>query len=130
MDIEVSDGNGFFLQPCSKFCDGCTIYEERPTHCASFKCGLLTRFEQKEIDFESALNNIKQVKEKRMSIEEKLSQLSFELKSPSLYFKLMEVKNKLASKTHKEKLTLDQETMLTEIKELDQLLSSKFGFSM
>ncbi|MBL4710341.1 MAG: hypothetical protein JKY48_18070, partial [Flavobacteriales bacterium] len=30
MDIEDENGNGFFLQPCTKYCDACNIYSQRP----------------------------------------------------------------------------------------------------
>ena len=51
MDVEGVKDKGVFLQPCSKYCDGCTIYSQRPKQCASFKCGLLNSVEQKELDF-------------------------------------------------------------------------------
>ncbi len=69
MDIEEERGNGFFLQPCAKYCDGCTIYAKRPKQCASFKCGLLKSVEQKELDLDSAIEIVNMVKQKTSIIE-------------------------------------------------------------
>ncbi|WP_040414305.1 YkgJ family cysteine cluster protein [Cyclobacterium qasimii] len=65
MDIEDEKGNGFFLQPCKKFCDACTVYSKRPRQCASFECGLLKSVDQKELEFDSAVEMVKVVKQKR-----------------------------------------------------------------
>jgi Fe-S-cluster containining protein len=45
-----------FAQPCSKF-DGkqCTIYEQRPSACSGYYCGLARRYRRNEISFEEAL---------------------------------------------------------------------------
>lgn len=66
MDIEDEKDNGFFLQPCSNYCDGCTIYSKRPKQCGNFECGLLKSFEQKELDFDSIIEIINEVKQKRL----------------------------------------------------------------
>ena len=98
MDLEDESGNGFFLQPCSKYCDGCSIYSQRPKQCASFNCGLLTSYEQKELDFDSAIEIINVVKQKKIDIEKKIVILNIELQSKSFYFKMVELK-KLLQKT-------------------------------
>jgi Fe-S-cluster containining protein len=45
-----------FAQPCSKF-DGkqCTIYEQRPSACSGYYCGLAQRYRRNEVSFEEAL---------------------------------------------------------------------------
>lgn len=81
MDIEDENGKGFFLQPCSRFCDGCTIYPNRPKQCAIFKCRLLESVELKELSFDSAVEMIHAVKQKRIALEKKLKAQKFELQS-------------------------------------------------
>jgi len=95
MDIEDENGNGFFLQPCNSYCDGCTIYSKRPKQCASFKCELLKSFEQKELNFDSAIEIINVVKQKKIAIEKKVAILQIELQSQSFYFKMVELKKLL-----------------------------------
>ena len=67
MDIEDDNGHGFFLQPCNSFCNGCNVYSDRPKHCASFKCELLKSVEQKNLEFDLAVETISIVKQKKIS---------------------------------------------------------------
>lgn len=72
MDIVESNGEGFFLQPCDNYSgDGCNIYSQRPKQCTNFKCGLLKSFEQKELDFDSAIEVINVVKQKRSLLKKR-----------------------------------------------------------
>ncbi|WP_439883068.1 YkgJ family cysteine cluster protein [Pontibacter sp. MBLB2868] len=126
MDIEEAYGIGFFLQPCAKFCNGCTIYANRPKQCAKFKCGLLTSFEQKKLDFATASEMIKKVIQLQASIEKKLEVLPFELRSQSFYFKMVELNNLLLKK---ESESLEEENhadLRTELNQLNKLLSEEF----
>ena len=44
LEIEEVVGNGFILQPCKKLgCNGCTIYNDRPSQCVKFECKLLSK---------------------------------------------------------------------------------------
>ena len=126
IDIENTNGDGFFLQPCKKYCDGCTIYSRRPKQCAKFECGLLKSFNQKEVDFDSALEIINVVKQKQNDIESKLALLPFELQSQSFYFKMGEVKKLLQKNAPEVAFTQNQLDLLEDIKQLDSLLASKF----
>ena len=65
LNIEEEGGKGFFLQPCKSYCDGCTIYSNRPKQCDNFKCGLLKSVEQKELSFDTALERINAVSQKK-----------------------------------------------------------------
>jgi len=129
MDIEEEKGNGFFLQPCNKFCDGCTIYPNRPKQCASFECGLLKSVEQKEVEFDSAVEMVKVVKQKKVAIEEKLAVINIELQSQSFYFKMVELNRLLHKKMAELSLTQSQQELLSDIEELDKLVMKNFDVS-
>ena len=129
MDLENENGNGFFLQPCNNYCDGCTIYSERPKQCASFKCELLNSVEEKELDFNSAVITINTVKEKKVTIEKKVALLKIELKSQSFHFKMVELKKVLKKKSTESPLTHDHLELLSDLEHFDSLLFQKFGVS-
>ncbi|MCJ8167413.1 YkgJ family cysteine cluster protein [Pontibacter sp. E15-1] len=130
MEIEDVNGQGFFLHPCDKYCNGCTIYSERPKHCASFKCGLLKSVEQKELGFESATEIINVVKQKKIAIERQLAILKINLKSQSFYFKMVELKKWLHKNTSAAASTQDHLELTSELNQLDSLLSEKFNLSL
>ncbi len=126
LDIEDEDGEGFFLQPCVKFGDCCTIYTQRPKQCAKFKCGFLKSVEDKELPFDIALELVAEVKEKKIAMEQKLATLSFELKSKSFYFKMVELKRVLKKNISES----NNRELLVELNELDSLQSKVFGISL
>jgi len=129
LDLEDENGNGFFLQPCNQYCNGCNIYSQRPKQCTSFNCGLLKSFEEKELDYDSVIEIINVVKQKKIDIEKKLVILNIELQSKSFYFKMVELK-KLLQKTKSESLLTQNHIDLTsDLKLLDNLLIKKFGIS-
>lgn len=130
MDIEDENNNGFFLQPCNKYCDGCSIYSQRPKQCADFNCGLLKSVEQKELDFDSATEVIKVVKQKKITIEKKLVKLNIELKSQSFYFKMVELKKLLQQTNSESSLTQNHIELISELEQLDILMSDKFDISL
>lgn len=129
MDIEEEKGNGFFLQPCKKFCDSCTIYPNRPKQCASFECGLLKSVEQMEVEFDSAVEMVKVVKQKKVAIEEKLAAIQLDLQSQSFYFKMVELNRLLRKKMAESSLTQSQQELLSDIEELDSLVMKNFNVS-
>ncbi|PHS07817.1 MAG: hypothetical protein COA88_07930 [Kordia sp.] len=129
LDIEDENGNGFFLQPCSKYCDGCSIYSQRPKQCASFNCGLLTSYEQNELDFDSAIEIINRVKQKKIAIEKNLVALNIKLKSESFYFKMVELKKVLQKIKSESSLTKKHIELTVDLEELDSLLTNSFGIS-
>ncbi|WP_266204587.1 YkgJ family cysteine cluster protein [Pontibacter kalidii] len=129
VDVENTNGEGFFLQPCKNFCDGCTIYSRRPKHCASFKCELLKSVEQKELDFDSAVEIVDELKQRRIAIEKQLTLLQIELQSQSFYFKMIELKN-LLQKSEPASLTQDYMDLKSDLEQLDSLLSTRFGVSL
>ncbi|WP_375239856.1 YkgJ family cysteine cluster protein [Aurantibacter sp.] len=130
MDIEDERDHGFFLQPCKKYCNGCTIYSERPKQCGKFECGLLKSVEEKELEFDSALDIVNNAKQLRISIEKKLEVLDFELKSTSFYFKMVELKKVFSKKELDDTLTQNHLKLKKELIELDILLSDKFGVTL
>lgn len=126
MNIEEERGHGFFLQPCSKFCDGCTIYSQRPKQCDLFKCGLLNAVEQKALDFDLAVEKINVVKLKKVALEKKLAQQDLQLKSHSFYFKMVEL-NKVMQKIDSEAtLTQNQQELFSDLLEFNKLVSKEF----
>ena len=130
LDVEDENGVGFFLQPCIRYCDGCTIYSKRPKQCASFKCGLLKSVEQKELHFDSALETIHLVKQIKIGIEEKLDVLQLELKSNSFYFRMVELKTLFKKTMSKSSLTREHLELLSDIEALDSVMLNKFGVSI
>ncbi len=130
MDIEDENGNGFFLQPCSNFCDGCTIYANRPKQCGKFKCGLLTAVEQKELDFDLAIEMVAEVKQKKMALEKKMALLALDLQSPSFYFKMVELRKLLLNGKSESALSEKHLELLSDLHELDSLVIKGFGVSL
>ncbi|WP_162054955.1 YkgJ family cysteine cluster protein [Pontibacter pamirensis] len=127
IDMENANGEGFFLQPCNNYCDGCTIYSKRPKQCASFKCGLLKSLEQKEIDFDSAIETINVVKQKKTAIEKKLALLQLKLHSQSFYFKMLELKKLFQKNKSESSLSQNHLDLVSDLQQLDNLLSKKFN---
>ena len=128
MQVENANGDGVFIQPCSKYCDGCTIYSKRPKQCASFKCGLLKSFEKKELDFDMAIELINEVKQRKIVVEKKLALQEFKLQSHSFYFKMVEL-NRL-HKSMSSPSTQNYLDLISELKQLDEILSEKFDLSL
>lgn len=131
LDIEEdSNGSGVFLHPCKNLCaDGCTIYDQRPKQCRSFNCSLLKSVEQKEVTFDSAVEVINAVKEKKSTIEKQIAQLEIELKSPSFYFKMVELKKILKRLQAAETTTPKHLALIANLEQLDILQSTTFGIS-
>jgi uncharacterized protein len=131
MVIEEVDENGFFYLPCKNLgCNGCKIYSQRPKQCGKFKCRVLKSIEKKELDFDSAVEIINVIQQKKIAIEKQLATLPFELQSESFYFKILELK-KVLQKDQSE-LSLSQNTLklISDIRELDKLLLKNFGLSL
>jgi Fe-S-cluster containining protein len=130
MNLEEENGNGFFLQPCNNYCDGCNIYSKRPKQCTNFNCGLLKSYEQKELGFDSANETISMVKQQKIAIEKKLSLLQFKLESKSFHFRMVELKKLLLIKKSQSSLTKNHLELISDLEQLDSLLSQKFGVSL
>ncbi|WP_299706367.1 hypothetical protein [uncultured Pontibacter sp.] len=130
MDIEEASSDGIFIQPCEKYCDGCSIYLDRPKQCASYNCKLLEYVLRKELDHTSAIEIIDVAKQRKSAIEEKLALLQLKLQSQSFYFKMAEIK-KLHQKNELELAsTQDFKDLIADIKQLDSLLSKQFGVTL
>ena len=130
LNIEEEGGKGFFLQPCKSYCDGCTIYSNRPKQCDNFKCGLLKSVEQKELSFDTALERINAVSQKKISIEKKIAKLPFELESNSFYFNMTELKTLLYKKKAESPVTQNQLELIPDLEQLNSLISKNFGVSL
>lgn len=127
LDVQDENGHGFFLQPCIKFCEACTVYKKRSKRCASYKCGLLKSVEQKELDFDLALEIINELKQKKIAIEKKIAVLDFELQSKSFYYKMTELRILLQKKESESSINQSQLELLSDIIEFDSLVSEKMG---
>jgi len=103
---------------------------KKPKHCGTFECGLLKSYEQKELNFDSAIEIINKVKQKKIAIEKKLATLPFELKSQSFYFKMVELKNIFKKKQQELSLTQDQLELISDLEQLDSLIFEKFGVAL
>ena len=130
MEIEDTNSKGFFLQPCKNYCDGCNIYSQRPKQCDNFNCGFLKSYEQKELGFDSAIEIINLVKQKKVAIGEKLAILDFKLHSKSFHFKMVELKKLLEKKKSKSLLTQNHLELMTDLEQLNDIMSQKFGVSL
>jgi hypothetical protein len=128
-EIEVIDGEGFFFQPCSDFCEKCTIYDQRPKKCASFNCGLLDSVQTNTTNLNEALQIIASVKHQKKTIEQKMESLVDEFKGKSFYFKTLELKKKLKQSYSEHQLTNEQLILLNELETLEKLIYSKFKLS-
>jgi hypothetical protein len=129
MEIEEENNENIFLQPCDKYCNGCTIYSERPVNCIKFKCGLLKNLEQKKLTFDSAINTIELAKEKRGAIEEQITSLNLNLRSQSFYFKIVELNKILQTPKFDSYLTAENHNIINNIRELEELIIEKFNLS-
>jgi Fe-S-cluster containining protein len=131
LEIEKdSNGDGVFLQACDNLCDdGCTIYDKRPKQCRSFNCKLLKSVEDYEIAVDSAVDVINVVKEKKLAIEKQLSLLNIDLKSPSFYFKMVELKKVLKRLPPETTSLPNYQKLITDLKELEDILPTIFGIS-
>jgi len=131
LDIEEdSDGSGIFLHPCKNLCtDGCTIYDDRPSQCRTFNCRLLKSVEQKEVTFDTAVEVIKEVKQRKRSIEKQLIHLNITLKSLSFYFKMVELKKYLKRLPTEESETSTYQKLILDFEQLDSLQSTTFGIT-
>ena len=130
MEIEDENDNGVFLQPCNNYCEGCNIYSKRPKQCASFECGLLKSVEQKELEFNSAIEIINVVKQKKIALEKKIDMLQLELKSKSFHFKMAELKSLLKKKKSESSLTQKHIELMSDLEQLNSLLSEKFDVTL
>ncbi|WP_347157632.1 YkgJ family cysteine cluster protein [Pontibacter chitinilyticus] len=127
MAIEEASNDGIFLQPCNNYCDGCTIYPDRPKQCASYDCELLRSLQRKELDYTSAIEIIEVAKQRKNAIEEKVALLEIKLQSESFYFKIAELKKLYQKNEHALAATPDFKVLIADIEQLDRLLSEKFG---
>ncbi len=129
-DIEAFENSGLFFQPCSNLdADGCNIYSQRPRQCDLFKCEILKSIENKELDFDSALEIINLVKQKKLNIEKQFASLPFRLQSQSFYFKIVEIHNFMQKNNGESTLQQTHGSLLSEIDELNTLVSKSFGIS-
>ncbi|CAM3394876.1 hypothetical protein POKO110462_00720 [Pontibacter korlensis] len=129
-DIEEASRDGVLIQPCNKYCDGCTIYSDRPKQCASYDCELLKAFHRKELDYTSAIETIEVAKQRKSAIEEKLALLQIKLQSQSFYFKMAELRKLYLKNEHELSKTPDFKDLIADIKQLDSLLSKEFGVTI
>lgn len=129
-NIENEHNNQFFLQPCDKFCDGCTIYADRPTRCGEFECGLLKSVEKKELSFDIAVKSVKEIKEMKSVLQLKISEMNFDLKSHSFFFRTVELKKFLEKVKSESKITNEQSSLLKELNVFNDILIDKMKVSL
>ena len=129
MSIEEANNSGFLLQPCKSYCNGCTIYLERPTACDKYNCKLLDAVEEQEIPLNEAIKVTDEVKAMQTAIIEKVALLDYTLKSPSFYFRMIELKKIVAKNKAENKATQNELDLISELHTLDVLLLEKFGLT-
>jgi Fe-S-cluster containining protein len=129
-DIEAFENSGLFLQPCAnQDADGCNIYAQRPRQCDLFKCKLLKSIENKNLDFYSALVVVHLIQKQKLTIEKQFANLPFRLQSQSFYFKIVEIHNFMQKNNGESTLQQTHGSLLSEIDELNTLVSKSFGIS-
>ncbi len=75
--LYMFEGNQYFRLPCPHFNGKCAIYNlKKPYICSYFKCKLLRRFIECEIDFNKAMNIIDNAKKLRAEIIELYKKLN------------------------------------------------------
>lgn len=77
--LEVVDENGrpAFRLPCPHHqCGRCSVYDDRPRTCSTYRCKLLRRYMTGETPFEDCLLRIDQVRALLSSIQERLGTAS------------------------------------------------------
>lgn len=127
LEIEESDTIGFFLQPCSKFCSHCTIYEERPKQCRKFECQLLQSYDSGQISFQSADEVVHEVKQKRSVIEDQIIELNIVLRPASFYFQVIELNKFLNEKEINSSIVQNEMHLLSNLRSLNLLVNQHFG---
>jgi hypothetical protein len=127
MEIEGTENNAFLLHPCKKYCNGCTVYADRPTQCSKFNCGLLTAVEKHSIPFEKALTCIEEVNSLKIRIEEKLLASSIHLKSGSFYFRMVELNTSFNKNPNG--LNPSEADIQSDLNKLSTLVNKNFGIS-
>ena len=128
LEIEEEVGNGFILQPCKKLgCNGCTIYNERPSQCVKFECELLLSIKEETISLSSAVVIVEDVKKKKKAIEKLIQQEKINLTSKSFYFKASELRKTFKKEPYpSEKL----EKLIIKLEELNTIVAKNFGISL
>ena len=76
LSLVKKGGRPAFAQPCAGF-DGrlCRIYAERPVRCRTFECGLLKRVQAGQLDLKSALNSIREARQRVDKVRRLLREL-------------------------------------------------------
>lgn len=121
MDLDTENDGGFFLQPCNQFCQKCTIYEDRPTACASFNCGLVHAVESDEVSYAEAVNITEDVKQKKTELEAAITADGIQLKSASFYFKMVELKRFFDNNP-----SADHPELKSQLNKLNHILTNDF----
>ena len=85
--------------------------------------------EQKETAFDSAVEVINEVKQKKVAIEKQVELLQIELKSPSFYFKMVELKKLLKRLPSEATVTHNHQILRADLEQLESILPAKFGIS-
>ncbi|MAW65665.1 MAG: hypothetical protein CMD18_05655 [Flavobacteriales bacterium] len=127
LEIEEEQGNGFVLQPCKKLaCNGCTIYDQRPSQCAKFECELLLSIKDKSITIPSAILIVEDVKRKKRAIEIMIQKEKIKLSSKSFYFKAFELRKSMLKTPHPNN---QLKIIISKLEELNLIVTNNFGIS-
>lgn len=63
LGLEVAgEGKPVFSLPCTRFNGRCTIYEDRPHSCRTFRCALLQRLDSGDTSFQSATSVVSEAR--------------------------------------------------------------------
>lgn len=127
LEIEEEEGNGFILQPCKKLgCNGCTIYDKRPSQCVKFECELLLSIKNESITLPSAIVIVEEVKRKKKIIERMIQKEKIKLVSKSFYFKAFELRKSMLKNPHP---TNEFKVIINKLEELNLIVTKNFGIS-
>ena len=72
LPIFLDEGNPTLRLPCPAHAGACTIYEDRPATCRSYRCELVNRLDQGDIDLEGALVRIERLRGLVQAIQPRL----------------------------------------------------------
>lgn len=127
---ERRDDRVLLQQPCQAFCDGdCRVYSHRPAGCRSFECELLKQVKSGETQASTALDIIKTVREKILSIEDLLKELGEEDSDLPLSFRYESALSQAWDMTDPESIQAQRGHLFKLVTELDSTLQDRFRSS-
>ncbi len=127
LETEEEARDNFILQPCKNLdCNGCRIYNVRPSQCVKFECKLLLSIKKETISLSSAVKIVEDVKKKRKAIEKLIQEEKMSLTSKSFYFKTFELRKKMLKTNHPSN---GLKHLISQLEDLNLIVTKNFGIS-